>query len=118
MARAVKLPPCNPEVYRRAAELIQIGQEEFCCFAIGRAVFELGAIEHGSMYQAQFAAGFAPNRRPLVMDRGGFFEHVVDPDYPDDSGRNSFWSLDPTPARKVHRITSLLLMADMCESVD
>lgn len=106
---------CNPEVYRRAAELIASGECEFSCSAVGRAFKALGGRDFDvSMYKAQYSAMFGPWDNPRLRHDGGWFS-VNDENGVSAPGTHPYWNLWPTPGRQEMRMLALLLMADICE---
>lgn len=127
----MKLPKPNPEVYRRAAQLIASGAEQYSCVAIIEALEKMDVHRQlvADFYSQQFAAMFGPYEQPeLNYINDGDYVHIVKRGYinshpwwdklPSSFRENQWpWSVDETAWAKCRdmKITTLLLMADIVE---
>lgn len=109
----------NPEVYRRAAELVDYSESyleaynRFSCMAIERAMNELGIRDQRRrrMHDAQYQAMFGPYVNPKVLTFPG--GACVDFDRVRDG--HPYWNAGHSEEAQDKRVIALLLMAEICE---
>jgi hypothetical protein len=107
-----RIPKPNPEVYRRAAELLLGGDCYYSCIAIRCAARQMGLSYRSILYhKAQYNAMFGPWKGLVSVKDNGY----IDINATSTAHRHPFWNLQRTPARQEMRVNALLLMADIVE---
>lgn len=128
MSKRPRVPRPDPEIYRRAAELVATGGEGFTCFAIEKAMRQptrQTSVDVTSLYKAQYAVMFASHivkgevRSTSCWGhpRWGFRTSFKD-DFLKDAThprfcKHPYWSKAPTKRRQEYRVMALLFMAEM-----
>jgi len=90
----------DSEIYRRAAELIDMGSERFAC--------------NSTQIVGKFSAGFSWRRTDALLDQ---FENTMRPNRLPRNHKDYGWYGEPTEKeRQDCRVLSLLFMAAIAES--
>lgn len=73
----MSIPKCNPNVYRKAAKLVDSGKLDFSCFAISRAVNSRGS-DREWFYRDQYECMFGPHKEfELVINETTGYSYVM-----------------------------------------
>lgn len=118
------LPAPNPEVYRRAAQMVADREFSYSCLAIRAACQQLGLCSYAeSLYVAQYAAMFAPHRKPEVVFESAVYEYITTLDQfrrecllRGVDASKAFWNQGANKENREARLNALLLMATIVES--
>lgn len=108
-----KIPKCNPEVYRRAAELIDSDLVYYSCNAVCKAASKLGYSRRSADYYiTQYEAALGNRKDPKIVKDNAYKSFYVTGRYV----RHPFWNQAFSETRKQYRVHALLLMAELCEN--
>jgi hypothetical protein len=105
----------DPNVYKRAAEMIAEGRDRYSCCAVARAVRQIYGDDamakygHVAAYERLFKPFDCPSDRSFWMTRGKSYYYPLNP--------RGYVGHDTEEMRE-HRITALLLMSDIVEAGD